>query len=89
MSRVESFDNPTYPDEESKQRALESAIQTEMEFLEFAEVNIFYLMWEEFANQLPIFYRSRLSMNLKFFIFLFFYFFIFFSCFALLWRASF
>ena len=63
MSRVESFDNPTYPDEESKQRALESAIQTEMEFLEFAEVNIFYLTCEEFANQSTANFLSLLTLN--------------------------
>ena len=39
MSKVDSFELPNYPDEESKKKALDSAIQTELEFLEFAEVS--------------------------------------------------
>ena len=39
MSRVESFEIPSYPDAETRQRALDSAIQTEIEFLEFAQVS--------------------------------------------------
>jgi hypothetical protein len=38
VSKVDSFELPNYPDEESKKKALDSAMKTELDFLEFAEV---------------------------------------------------